>query len=77
MRLIRASVVLVIATLIGIGCGSSVGRAQKGSYKAQENVANERLELVGKYQQCVDKAGEDQQKVEACDSYLKAAEALK
>ena len=69
--------ILIIATLINIGCGSSVERAQKDSYKAQENVANERLKLVEDYRQCIEKAGEDQQKVEACDSYLKAAEALK
>ena len=77
MRLIQKFMILIIATLITIGCGSSVERAQKDSYKAQENVANERLKLVEEYRQCIEKAGEDQQKVEACDSYLKAAEALK
>ena len=77
MRLIQKFMILIIATLITIGCGSSVERAQKDSYKAQENVANERLKLVEEYRKCIEKAGEDQQKVEACDSYLKAAEALK
>jgi outer membrane biogenesis lipoprotein LolB len=51
--------------------------AQEGAYKAQESVSKQRLELVGKYQDCVKKAGGDKQKVEACDSYLRAAEALK
>jgi hypothetical protein len=32
---------------------------------------------VEKYQACVDEAAGDQLKVDACDSYLKAAEALK
>ena len=77
MRLIQVIMILTITTLITIGCGSSVERAQKGSYEAQENVANERLRLIDEYRQCVEEAGEDQQKVEACDSYLKAAEALK
>ena len=51
--------------------------AQKHSYEAQEEVARERLELVEKYQDCVDGANDDQRKIEACESYLKAAEALK
>ncbi len=52
-------------------------RAQKHSYEAQEEVTRQRLELVDKYQQCVKNAAGDALKVEACDSYLRAAEALK
>ena len=51
--------------------------AQEGAYDAQEKVAKQRLELVDKYQKCVKDAGGDQQKTASCDSYLKAAEALK
>ncbi len=51
--------------------------AQKRSYEAQEDVTRQRLELVDKYQQCVKNAAGDALKVEACDSYLRAAEALK
>ena len=51
--------------------------AQKGAYNAQEQVAKARLQLVEKYQACVKDAGGNQQKAAACDSYLKAAEALK
>ncbi len=51
--------------------------AQEGAYKAQEKVAKQRLELVEKYQACVKDAGGNQQKATACESYLKAAEALK
>ncbi len=49
-------------------------RAQERSYEAQEDVARQRLELVEKYQECVK---DNALKVEACDSYLRAAEALK
>ena len=52
-------------------------RAQEKAHKAEEKVAEERLQLVEKYQKCVRKASGDDEKIEACDSYLKAAEALK
>ena len=76
--------IFAVTLLVISGCGSSVEKAQKDSYKAQENVANERLELVDKYQECMKKAAEaseengtDQETREkACESYLKAAEAL-
>jgi len=50
--------------------------AQAAAAKAQENIAKKRLDLIAKYQSCVQNAGSDQQKVAACDSYLKAAQAL-
>jgi outer membrane biogenesis lipoprotein LolB len=52
-------------------------KAQQDSYEAQEEVARQRLELVDKYQDCVEEAAGSATKVEACDSYLRAAEALK
>ena len=52
-------------------------RAQKRSYEAQEDVARQRLDLVVKYQDCVKNAAGDALMVEACDSYLRSAEALK
>jgi hypothetical protein len=52
-------------------------RAQEPAYEAQERVAQQRLNLVDKYQKCVRDAGSDQSKAVACESYLKAAEALK
>ena len=74
--------ILGVATLIALlaGCSSpqdKAAKAQQGSYEAQEKVAKERLTLVNKYQQCVKDAGDNQQKAATCDSYLKAAEALK
>ena len=52
-------------------------KAQERSHSAQEEVARERLELVDTYQDCVKEAGGNKQNTEACDSYLKAAEAVK
>ena len=74
--------ILGVATLIALlaGCSSpqdKAAKAQQGSYEEQEKVAKERLTMVNKYQQCVKDAGDNQQKAATCDSYLKAAEALK
>ena len=55
------------------GCSSPQDRA----YEAQEHVHEERLKLVDEYRECLEDAGDDKMKVETCDQYLKAAEALK
>ena len=71
---------MTMAVVLMAACSSPQERAaeaQADSYKAQESVAKERLNLVGKYQACVKDAGGNQQKAAACESYLKAAEALK
>jgi outer membrane biogenesis lipoprotein LolB len=78
----RMTAVLAAMALAGLlaACTSPEERAseaQEKSYKAQESVANQRLELVKKYEECAKTAGGDSRKLEACDSYLKAAEALK
>lgn len=73
-------VVCIAVVGLASGCGSSerqADRAQERAYEAQERVAEERLSLVDKYQKCVKNAGGDQAKTAACESYLKAAEALK
>jgi hypothetical protein len=79
MNLIRTlGIAVCLASLAA--CSSPQDRAaeaQEGAYKAQEQVAKQRLELTEKYQKCVKDAGGDQQKAASCDSYLKAAEALK
>lgn len=67
----------MMATFLIISCSSSAERAQKRSYEAEENVAKERLKLVDEYKECVEDAGDNETKIEACDSYLKAAEALR
>ena len=52
-------------------------RAKERSFSAQESIARERLKLVDQYRDCVIAAEEDIAKIEACDTYLRAAEALK
>jgi outer membrane biogenesis lipoprotein LolB len=79
MRHIRLLTAAAVMALLA-ACSSpqkDAAKAQEGAFEAQERVAKERLELVEKYQTCVDEAAGDQLKVDACDSYLKAAEALK
>ena len=73
----RYGFVPVIGLLLLTGCSSGASRAQKSAYKSQSKVHQERLKLVDEYKKCLDKAGDENAKVEACDSYLKAAEALK
>lgn len=73
---------LGVPALIGLlaACTTPQERAadaQAGAYEAQEGVAKQRLKLVDQYQACVKDAGGNQQKAAACESYLKAAEALK
>jgi hypothetical protein len=62
-----------VVSELTFGCASHQDKA----YKAQEGVHKERLKLVSEYQKCLKKAGDDKNAIEACDSYLKAAEALK
>ena len=71
----KSTYVLVIAFVIGLT--SACSTPQDRAYKAQEKVHKERLKLVDEYKKCLEKAGADNMKVEACDQYLKAAEALK
>jgi hypothetical protein len=62
MRLVMTTVFLGLAGLL-YGCGSSdrqADRAQERAYEAQERVAQQRLNLVDKYQKCVRDAGSDQ-----------------
>jgi len=70
------SIYIAVVTLvlgIALGCASPQDRA----YEAQEKVHKERLKLVEEYKKCVENAGSDKPKLETCDQYLKAAEALK
>jgi hypothetical protein len=74
--------ILTAAVFMGLlaACSSpqeDAAKAQEGAFEAQEEVARQRLELVEKYQACVEEAAGDNLKIEACDSYLRAAEALK
>ncbi len=78
-RSIRLAAIAVLGLLTA--CGSSdrqADRAQERAYEAQQRVAKkERLDLVDRYQDRVHDAGSNQTKVTACETYLKAADALK
>jgi hypothetical protein len=79
MQLVKVLFVIIIVMFIG-ACQSAERRshrAQAKSSEAQTKISQERLKLVDEYKKCVEKAGDDTAKVEACDSYLKAAESLK
>ncbi len=67
----------VLMFVLVIGMFTACSTPQDKAYKAQERVHKERLKLVDEYKKCLKKAGSDKEKVEACDQYLKAAEALK
>ena len=72
MRVKQCICVFAITVLIA-GCGS----AQRKVNKSEAEVNKERLSLVEDYKKCIKKAGKDAEKVEACETYRKAAEALK
>ena len=79
MKLVKALIIVRVAVIV-LACGGAERRANKSKAKSadyQSKIAQERLKLVEDYKKCIKKAGEDKNKVEACDSYLKAAEALK
>ena len=73
---------IVFIVLLGVLAGCSTpeekaAKAEQQSYEAQSAVAEERLKLIDEYRECVIDAGEDTLKMEGCDTYLKAADALK
>ena len=70
------SITVVVLTLV-VGLTLACSSPQNKAYKAQERVHKERLKLVDDYKKCLKKAGDDKQKIEACDQYLRAAESLK
>lgn len=63
---------VVAITIVITGCGSGERKANKSIVE----VNNERLSLIEDYQKCVKKAGDDEVKAEACETYRKSAEAL-
>ena len=71
----KSITVVVLALFFGLTLACST--PQDKAYNAQRKVHRERLKLVDEYKKCLKKAGDDKQKVEACDQYLRAAEALK
>jgi hypothetical protein len=67
---------LLAAALACTGCGGAT-KAQKRAYRADEAVSRERLRLVEEYERCLREAGGDRNAAEACERFLKSAEALK
>ena len=67
------AIALTSVTILLASCSSPQDRA----FEAQEKVHEERLKLVDEYKECLEDAGADKLKIETCDQYLKAAEALK
>ncbi len=70
---------LVFAACFLMACSSperQALRAQTDASNAQAEVSNERLKLVEQYKECISDAGADSAKAAACESYLKAANAL-
>jgi hypothetical protein len=69
--------VQILTSAVFMGLLTACSTPQEDASKAQAGVAKQRLELVDKYQVCVKEAAGDNLKIEACDSYLRAAEALR
>ena len=70
---VKQCVCVLAITLLIAGCGNAERKANKSVAK----VNSERLSLIKDYEKCIKKAGEDEVKSEACDTYLKAADALR
>ncbi len=71
MKIKHCICVLAIA-VIAVGCGSAERKANKSAALVNE----ERLDLIDKYQKCMEKAGDNEKEADACDTYRKSAEAL-
>jgi hypothetical protein len=69
---VKQCLCVVAITILIAGCGS----AERKANKSVAEVNKERLSLIEDYQKCVKKAGDDQAKAEACETYRKSAEAL-
>ena len=79
INILKIISITATACLLG-ACSSPETKAYNAQAKSsgyQSKIAQERLKLVDDYKKCASKAGEDKAKLESCDSYLKAAEALK
>ena len=70
---VKRCVCVFAITLMIAGCGN----AERKANKSIANVNDERLSLIKDYEKCIKKAGEDEAKSEACDTHLKAADALR
>jgi len=70
---VKQCVCVLAITVLVVGCGS----AQRKVNKSEAAVNKKSLSLIEDYEKCIKKAGDDPEKAEPCESYRKAAEALK
>lgn len=82
MRKVIMKIMKINNFLLLLCCGlflfvSACSSAQDKAYKAQGKVSEERIALVNKYQECIKKATKEGTDKEVCETYLKAADALK
>lgn len=68
---IRKSILTVGVILLLTACGSS---PEKDKARAEAAYTEEKTKTLQEYKACVKKAKEDQQKLDACERLLKAAE---
>jgi len=62
---------LVCTAALLTACGTS---SEERKNKAEAQYYEEKTNTMQEYKKCVDKAGEDQQKLDACERLLKAAQ---
>jgi len=72
---------LIVVAVVFIGACQSAerreSRAKANAADSEAKVHEERLKLIDEYKKCLEEAGDEGKKVEECDRYLRAAEALK
>lgn len=66
-HIVMTAGILILLT----ACGSS---PEKEKARAEAKYTEEKTKTLQEYKACVKKAGEDQQKLDACERLLKAAE---
>ena len=78
-RRIGLVVAIALSATLG-GCASpqeKAANAQTEVAEAELKLKEERLAMLEDYKECIADAGDDKVKADACDSILKAIEALK
>ncbi len=70
-KLICITFILAMSGLAG--CQTGAERAAE----ADADFKEERLRILQKYQECVDQAKQDEQKLKNCEHYLKAIDSMK
>jgi hypothetical protein len=66
--------IIIILAMSGLtGCASDADRAAA----ADADFKEQRLNILQKYEKCVDQAKQDEAKLKACEHYLKAIDSMK